>query len=149
MEDSCIIVIDFCGNIFLYQRKAHAIERETASISSIYTENFLPGRWNGFLLFQSQRYQTQLLSSAFGGSAWSGSGGSDARIEMWASRMATEGAWNEGKIHAWRGKHDTSDWDSCSGRSGVREEVLALALCIHGSWNTQKEAVKAERVEGN
>lgn len=91
MEDSCIIVIDFCGNIFLYQRKAHAIERQTASISSIYTENFLPGGWDDFLLFQRQRYQTQLLSSAVGGSAWSDSRSSGARIEMSVTWMVTEG----------------------------------------------------------
>lgn len=82
VEDSRIIVIDFCGNIFLYQRKTHAIERQTASTSSIYTENFLHGGWDAFLLLQMQRYQIQWLSSAVRGSAWSGSRGSGAKIQM-------------------------------------------------------------------
>lgn len=55
MEDTCIIVIDFCENKFMYQRKGHAMERETAPISSIYTEMFLPEGWAAPELFFCSR----------------------------------------------------------------------------------------------
>lgn len=128
MEDSCIIVIDFSGNIFLYQRKAHAIEWETASISSIYTENFLPGGWDVFSFSRGKGTKPSCSALLWEKAPGVAPGESGARIEMWAPWMVTEGPWNEGKIHAWSGKRGTSDWESCSGRSGVRKEILALVL---------------------